>query len=77
MLLQKLLVPQIVKKFPTFYGTRRFITVFITALPSLVPVLSQINPVHGPIPLLKIHFDIILRSTPRSSKSPLSPSSAH
>jgi len=29
--LEKLTVPQPVKKFPTFYGTRRFITVFTSA----------------------------------------------
>jgi hypothetical protein len=27
-LLEKLIVTQLVKKFPAFYGTRRFITVF-------------------------------------------------
>jgi hypothetical protein len=30
-LLEKLIVTQIVKKFPVFYGTRRFITVFTRA----------------------------------------------
>jgi hypothetical protein len=30
-LLEKLIVLQLVKKFPAFYGTRRFITAFITA----------------------------------------------
>ena len=35
--------PQILKKFPTFYGTRTFITAFT----------SQIDPVHAPIPLLE------------------------
>jgi hypothetical protein len=30
-LLEKLIVTQLVKKFPTFYGNRRFITVFTTA----------------------------------------------
>jgi len=30
-LLQKLTVTQLVKKFPAFYRTRRFITVFTTA----------------------------------------------
>jgi hypothetical protein len=29
--LEKLRVTQVVKKFPTFYGTRRFITVFTRA----------------------------------------------
>jgi hypothetical protein len=29
--LQKLTDPDTVKKFPAFYGTRRFVTVFITA----------------------------------------------
>jgi len=32
-LLEKLTVSQLVKKFPIFYGTRRFITAFTTALP--------------------------------------------
>jgi len=31
LLLQKLTVTQLVKKFPEFYGTRRFITVLTTA----------------------------------------------
>jgi len=30
-LLEKLIVAQLVRKFPAFYGTRRFITVFTTA----------------------------------------------
>jgi hypothetical protein len=34
-----------------------------------VRILSQINPVHGPHPTsLKIQFNIILQSTPGSSK---------
>ena len=28
---EKLTVPQLIKKFPAFYGTRRFITAFIRA----------------------------------------------
>ena len=40
--------------------------------PSPVPILSQINPFHVPSHFLNIHFNIILPSTPRSSKWPLS-----
>jgi hypothetical protein len=38
-------VAELFKNFPTFYETRRFITVFIKS-PPLVPILSQINPLH-------------------------------
>jgi hypothetical protein len=48
-LLEKLTGPQLVKKFPTFYGTRRFITTFTSAQPP-VRILSQINLVHVPHP---------------------------
>jgi hypothetical protein len=43
--LEKLTVAELVRKFSAFYGTRRFITVFIKS-PPLVPILSQMNPVH-------------------------------
>jgi hypothetical protein len=36
---------QILNNFPTFYGTRRFTTVFTTVL-SLVHILSHMNPFH-------------------------------
>jgi hypothetical protein len=44
-LLEKVTILQLVKKFPAFYGTRRFITVF-QKFPPPVPILSQLNPVH-------------------------------
>jgi len=43
-LLQKLTGLQLVKKFPAFYGTRRFITTFTRAR-QLSSILSQLNPV--------------------------------
>jgi hypothetical protein len=44
-LLGKLTVSQLVKKFPAFYGTRRFITAFTRA--RHLSLLSQLNPVHA------------------------------
>ena len=46
-LLEKLTGFQLVKKFPAFYGTRRFITAFTSAR-HLSPILSQFDPVHTP-----------------------------
>jgi hypothetical protein len=43
-LLEKLTGLQLLKKLPAFYGTRRFISAFTSALPR-VPIISQLNPV--------------------------------
>ena len=48
-LLEKLTGPQLVKKFPAFYGSRSCITAF-THIPPRVPILSQIDPIHDPSP---------------------------
>jgi hypothetical protein len=70
-LLEKLTGSQLVKKFPAFYGTQRFITVF--KIPSPASILSQLYPVHAPTShFLKINLNIILPSKPGSSKWSLS-----
>jgi hypothetical protein len=57
-LLEKLAGFQLVKKLPAFYGTRRFIAAFTSAL-----LLSQLDPIHNPTSyFLKIHLNIILPS---------------
>jgi hypothetical protein len=46
--LENVTVPQLVTKFPAFYGTQKLITVFATA-----SILSHMNRAHGlPHPLL-------------------------
>jgi len=63
-LLEKLTGLQLVKKFPAYQGTRRF----ITALTSVrhLSILGQPNSVHIPTShLLEIHPNIIHPSTPR------------
>jgi hypothetical protein len=50
------------------YGIRRFITVF-TKSPPLNTILSQLNPVRPVDPYLrKVHLNVILPPTPRSSQ---------
>ena len=63
-LLEELTGSQLVKKFPAFYGTRSFITAFTRASHPI----KTMPPSH----FLEIHFNIILPSTSRSSKWPLS-----
>jgi len=60
---EKLMVTQLVKKFPTFYGTWRFHFHVHKSL-SLDPTLSQMNPAYLPT----IHSNIIFPSMLRSSK---------
>jgi hypothetical protein len=57
---------QLIKKLPTFYGTRGFITEF-TRTSHLF--LSRARPIQSmtPSPFMNSHFNIILPSVPRSS----------
>jgi hypothetical protein len=68
-LLEKLTGLQLVKKFPTFYGTRRFITA-LTCVRHLP--LSWASPTQSTSHLLEIHPNIIPPSTPRSPQWSLS-----
>ena len=70
-LLERLTGLQLVKKFPAFHGTRRFITAL--KRPPPVSILGQPNSVHIPTsPLLEIRPNIIHPSTPRSPQWSLS-----
>ena len=66
-LLEKLTASQLLKKFPAFYGTRRFITALTRArrLSLFWATSTQSMP---PSNFLKVCFNVILPSTPGSSK---------
>jgi hypothetical protein len=60
--LEKLIVAQLVKEFPAFYGTR------VHKTPALVPVMIQMNPVHKLTPcFFEVFSTIFLPSMPRLS----------
>ena len=64
---QKLTGSKLVKKFPRFYGTRRFLTAFTSAHHPHYPQPDQSSP-WPPSHFLKIQLNIILPLTPGSSK---------
>jgi hypothetical protein len=65
-LLEKLTISQLVKKFPAFLWNPN--VHYQINKPHLVRILSRFYLVSAPIPFLKIHFNIILISTPTSLK---------
>jgi hypothetical protein len=65
---EKLTGPLLVKKFPAFYKTRKFMTTF-TSVRQPFHILNQRYLLHvSPSHFLKIYFNIILPSKPKYSK---------
>ena len=58
----------LVKKFPTFYGTRKFITAFTSARHLSLSWARSIQSIPPTSHFLKIHLTIIISSTPGSPK---------
>jgi hypothetical protein len=71
-LLEKLTGSQLVKKFPTFYGTRRLITAFTSARQLYLSRARSIQSMPPPIPFLEDPSNITLPYTPGTSKWSLS-----
>ena len=67
-LLEKLTGSQLVKKFPTFYESRRFITAFTSARHLSLSWASSIKSLPPTFYFLKIHLNIILPSMSGSPK---------
>ena len=71
-LLEQLTGLQLVKKFPAFHGTQRFITALTTDRHLSLSWASPIQSIYTSPHLQEIHFNIIHPSTPRSPQWSLS-----
>jgi hypothetical protein len=71
-LLEKLTGLKLVKKFPAYYVTRKFITAFTSARHLFLSLASSIQTISPTSYFLKIHLNIILLSTSGSSQWSLS-----
>jgi len=67
-LLEKLTVPRLLKMFPAFYGTRRFITAFIRVLHPALSWVRSIQSIPPPTHFLKTQLNMILPTMLGSSK---------
>jgi len=67
-LLENLNGSELLKKFPAFYGTRRFITAFTSARHLSLSLARSIQPMPPHPTSWEIHLNIILPSTPGPSK---------
>jgi hypothetical protein len=67
-LFEKLIVTQLVKKYPAFLWNPE-VHYRVHTTPPLDPIMSQLNPIHPIDPYLpKVHLNVILPPTPRSSQ---------
>jgi len=71
-LLENLTSSHLVKKFPVFYGTRRFVAPFTCARHLPLSGVSLIQSILPTSHFLKIHLNIILPPTPGPSENSLS-----
>ena len=71
-LIEKLTVLQVVKKFPTFHGTRRFITAFTSFRHLSLSWASPIQSIYPHPSFLELHPNIIIPSPSGSPKWTLS-----
>jgi hypothetical protein len=71
-LLEKLTVPQIVRKFPVFYAAQMFLNMFTTVWHLAILWATRIKVLASHIISFNIHYNILLLPIPSSTKQSLS-----